>query len=345
MLEVVKLEQKNRWDEIVRSFRDYDVYYLNCYLKSLFINGDGIPLLFYYEGDGLRGINVVLKRDVSFDARFEGKIEPGKYFDFTTPYGYGGWIMEGEGDRKKLFAEYGKWCLENSIICEFVRFHPLIGNQRYCIDDYNVIPLGQVIALDLRDKNVMWANMSSRNRNKIKKAMNFGVSVSMGQKEKLDEFIEIYEDTMDRDNAEEYYYFKREYYDCLFDELGDDEIYIFNSELDGKMLSNCIIFKVNGRLSYHLAGSTRTSGNIYETNLLIYQVGLWGNENNCVSLILGGGVGSAEDNLYRFKKGFDDKHSYQFYIGKKMYNQQTYDYLVSLRDDIANMNYFPAYRG
>lgn len=344
MLEVIKLEDKNRWDDIVRSFRDYDVYYLNGYLKSLFINGDGIPLLFYYEDNGLRGINAVLKRDVSHDLRFKGKIEENRYFDFTSPYGYGGWIMEGEGSKDELFNEYDRWCLDNNIICEFVRFHPLIENQGYCADNYNVIPLGQVIALDLRDKDTMWANMSSRNRNKIKKAVNFGVKVEHGGKEKLDSFIKIYEETMTRDNAEDYYFFKREYYDCLFDEL-KDEICIFNSELDGKELSNCIIFKVNGRLSYHLAGSTRTSGNIYETNMLIYQVGLWGNENNCVSLILGGGVGSAEDNLYRFKKGFDDKHSYQFYIGKKIYNQETYNYFVSLREDIANMNYFPAYRG
>lgn len=344
MLDVIYLDDKKKWDEIVRSFKDYDVYYLNGYLRSLFINGDGLPLLFYYHDDNLRGINVVLKRDISKDKRFVNKIEENTYFDFTSPYGYGGWIVEGNGSYSNLFSEYEKWCLENNIICEFVRFHPLIENQRYCLDSYNVIPLGKVISLDLTDEETMWANMSSRNRNKIKKAKNFGVTVSMGEKEKLDEFIEIYEDTMKRDNAKDYYFFNREYYDCLFDEL-KDEIYIFNSELDGKMLSNCIIFKVNNRLSYHLAGSTRTSGNIYETNLLIYEVGLWGNKNNCKSLILGGGVGSAEDNLYRFKKGFDDKHSYQFYIGKKMYNQEKYDYLLSLRENVANMNYFPAYRG
>ena len=342
MLEVITLEDSKKWDETVRSFRDYDVYYLSGYLKSLLINGDGYPLLFYYCDNGVRGINVVLKRDVADDTRFAG-LEKDKYFDFTSPYGYGGWIVEGE-NYDSLFKEYEKWCLEHNIICEFVRFHPLIENQRYCLNSYNVIPLGQVISLDLRDYDTMWANMSSRNRNKIKKAVNFGVRVSVGGREKLDSFIKIYEETMARDNAEDYYFFKREYYDCLFNEL-DGEICIFNSELDGKELSNCIIFKVNDRLSYHLAGSTRTSGNIYETNLLIYEVAKWGCENGCKSLILGGGVGSAEDNLYRFKKGFDDKHSYQFYIGKKMYNQEVYDYLVSRRSDIHNMNYFPAYRG
>ena len=342
MLEVITLEDSKKWDDTVRSFKDYDVYYLSGYLKSLLINGDGYPLLFYYRDKDVRGINVVLKRDVADDIRFAG-LEKGKYFDFTSPYGYGGWIVEGE-DYAPLFLKYEKWCLDNNIICEFVRFHPLIENQKYCLDSYNVIPLGQVISLDLSDYDTMWANMSSRNRNKIKKAMNFGVKVSIGGKEKLDSFIKIYEETMTRDNAEDYYFFKRDYYDCLFDEL-KDEICIFNSELDGKELSDCIIFKVNDRLSYHLAGSTRTSGNIYETNLLIYEVAKWGCEHGCRSLILGGGVGYAEDNLYRFKKGFDDKHSYQFYIGKKMYNQEVYDYLISRRSDIHNMNYFPAYRG
>ena len=342
MLEVITLEDSKKWDDTVRSFKDQDVYYLSGYLKSLLINGDGYPLLFYYRDKDVRGINVVLKRDVADDIRFAG-LEKGKYFDFTSPYGYGGWIVEGE-DYAPLFLKYEKWCLDNNIICEFVRFHPLIENQKYCLDSYNVIPLGQVISLDLSDYDTMWANMSSRNRNKIKKAMNFGVKVSIGGKEKLDSFIKIYEETMTRDNAEDYYFFKRDYYDCLFDEL-KDEICIFNSELDGKELSDCIIFKVNDRLSYHLAGSTRTSGNIYETNLLIYEVAKWGCEHGCRSLILVGGVGSAEDNLYRFKKGFDDKHSYQFYIGKKMYNQEVYDYLISRRSDIHNMNYFPAYRG
>lgn len=343
MLEVYDLSKKDKWDDIVKSFKDYDIYYLNGYLKSLEINGDGEPLLFYSCNETTRGINVVLKRDVAKDKRFQGLIEENKYFDFTTPYGYGGWIFEGE-DTKELFAEYEKWCLDNGIICEFVRFHPLISNQIYSQNNYEVIPLGKIIALSLDNPDLIWSNMSSRNRNKIKKAMNFGVEVSMGKEEKLNEFIKIYEETMDRDNAEEYYYFKKEYYDCLFNDLKDETV-IFNSELDRKMLSNCIIFKTNNRLSYHLAGSTRTSGNIYETNLLIYKVALWGYENGCKTLILGGGVGSAEDNLYRFKKGFDDKEDYQFYIGKKMYNKESYDLLVSKRENIENERFFPMYRG
>lgn len=340
-LKVIDLNS-NSWDEIVKSFRDYDIYYLSGYLKSLKINGDGEPLLFFYEDENCRGINVVLKRDVSLDFRFNN-IEENRYFDFTSPYGYGGWIVEGN-EYNNLFLEYENWCTDNNIICEFVRFHPLINNQKYSENSFNVIALGQVISIDCSNEETMWMNMSSRNRNKIKKAIKTGVTVDIGDVDKLDTFISIYEETMTRDNAEDYYFFNRKYYDCLFDELKDN-CKIFSAYLDKKMLSSCIVFNVNNRLSYHLAGSTRISGNIYETNLLIYEVAKWGCQNGYKSFLLGGGVGSKEDCLYQFKKGFDDKHSYQFYIGKKVYRQDLYEELINMRTDIANHNYFPEYRG
>jgi len=331
-----------KWDEIVKTFKDYDVYYLSGYLKTLEINGDGEPLLFYYEDDKTRAINVVLKRDVANEKRISN-IEANEYYDFVTPYGYGGWIVEGK-DTTKLFSEYQNWCLVNNIISEFVRFHPLIENQKYSQYDYDVIPLGQVISMDCRDADILWSNMSSRNRNKIKKAINVGITVDVGTLDKLDTFVKIYEDTMTRDNAEDYYFFKKEYYDYLFKGLKDNTV-IFSANKDGRVLSSCIIFFANNRVSYHLSGSTRDSGNLYETNLLLYEVAKWGNERGYDSFLLGGGVGSQEDPLYQFKRGFDDKHSYQFYIGKKIYNQEIYDKLVSLRKDIKNENFFPKYRG
>lgn len=341
-LEIITLKEADRWDKIVKSFNDHDVYYLSGYLKSLEINGDGEPLLFYCQTNDGRGINVVLKRDVSTDKKFTN-LEKNKYFDFTTPYGYGGWILEGIQD-SDFFKEYEGWCKDNNIICEFVRFHPLIENQKYSENSYDVIPLGQVISMDCNSYDIMWSNMSSRNRNKIKKAINNNIKVEIGFVEKLDTFIRIYEETMDRDNAEDYYYFKKDYYDCLFSDLKNN-VLVFSATLDNETLSSCIIFKANGRLSYHLSGSTRGTANLYETNLLLYSVAKWGAENGYKSFLLGGGVGSKEDNLYNFKKGFDDKHSYQFYIGKKIYNDGLYNELVNKRNNIENPGFFPKYRG
>ena len=83
-LKVYTLGDYEKWDEVVKSFNDYDTYWLSGYVKAFAIHGDGDPLLFYYEDGSTRGINVVMKRDVAKDIRFEGKIplkkdKDGKY--------------------------------------------------------------------------------------------------------------------------------------------------------------------------------------------------------------------------------------------------------------------------
>ena len=83
MLTIYTLDQSAKWDSIVSSFSDHDVYYLSTYVTAFKIHGDGEPLLFYYEGKNTRAINVVMKRDISLDKHFEGKLEKGKYT--TTP--------------------------------------------------------------------------------------------------------------------------------------------------------------------------------------------------------------------------------------------------------------------
>ena len=72
MLKVLAIKQSKKWDKIVKTFKDYDVYYLSGYVKAFQIHGDGEPLLFYYEDGNCRGINVVMKRDISFDIHFKG---------------------------------------------------------------------------------------------------------------------------------------------------------------------------------------------------------------------------------------------------------------------------------
>ncbi len=76
-LTVYTLDQTEKWDTVVRSFKKYDVYWLSGYVKAFQIHGDGEPLLFYFDDGNTRGINVVMKRDVEKDERFKSKI-PGR---------------------------------------------------------------------------------------------------------------------------------------------------------------------------------------------------------------------------------------------------------------------------
>jgi hypothetical protein len=72
---------------------------------------------------------------------------------------------------------------------------------------------------------------------------------------------------------------------------------------------------------------------------------LWGNSNGYKSLHLGGGVGSKEDSLYKFKSAFNRNETNRFCIGKKIFNEDDYLKLVSLRGADSNGSFFPQYRG
>lgn len=338
------VEQAVEWDKVVRSFAQYDVYYLSGYTKAFQIHGDGEPMMFYYEDEAVRGINVVMKRDISDDERFSEKLDKGKYFDLITPYGYGGWLIEGDGSREALFSAYEKWCQDNNVVSEFVRFHPVIENDRYSEGFYNVIKLGKTIAMDLTSQDVIWANLTSKNRNMIRKAIKSGVTISHGQfPEIYKTFREIYNQTMDSDNASEYYYFADEFYQSIVDDL-HDEARMFWAELDGKVIAASIMIGANGFMNYHLSGSLREYQHLAPSNLLLHEAALWGCSNGYKTLHLGGGVGSREDSLYKFKSAFNRNETYQFSIGKKIFLDREYKMLSLMRKANTESGFFPAYR-
>ena len=86
MIKLVDLAHSNEWDDIVKTFEEYDVYYLSGYVKAFQIHGDGDPQLLYYEVDGLKAIYVYMKRETAIEG----------YYDSVTPYGYGGVLFEGD---------------------------------------------------------------------------------------------------------------------------------------------------------------------------------------------------------------------------------------------------------
>ena len=163
-----------------------------------------------------------------------------------------------------------------------------------------------------------------------------------------DKFIEIYNATMDKDHAEEYYYFKRPFYESIHNDLRDN-YEMFYAMYEGKPIAMSIMIYANGRLNYHLSGSDIEYRNLAPSNLLLYKAALWGCEKDMKIFHLGGGVGSGEDNLYRFKAAFNKVSDYQFSIGKQIFDQGKYDELVKIRRELdpnfdETSHYFPLYR-
>ena len=65
--------------------------------------------------------------------------------------------------------------------------------------------------------------------------------------------------------------------------------------------------------------------------------------NGFRTLYMGGGVGSGEDSLFKFKRSFYRGELNHFYIGKKIFDQSKYDELLTMREPVQS-GFFPAYR-
>ena len=342
MMQIFNMNQAKEWNNLVQSFTNYDVYYLSGYVKAFQIHGDGEPQLFYYDEKGLRGIYVYMKRKTAIEG----------VFDSITPYGYGGFLLEGdtsEENVKALWAAYVDRMKEENIVDNFVRYHPVLANavpMKTCSD---VIDLGKTVAMDLTSEEVIWKNIHSKNRNMIRKAEKNGIVIKHGQGlELFDDFIKIYNATMDKDNAEAYYYFKPEFYKSIHEDLKDN-YEMFWAEYEGKIIAMSIMIFANGRLNYHLSGSDFQYRNLAPSNLLLYKAAMWGMEKGMNTFHLGGGVGSGEDNLYKFKIAFNRFSDCQFSIAKHVFDNEKYDELVAERasrdaEFDKESKFFPLYR-
>lgn len=342
MIRIVGLQSALEWDSIVRSFSRHDVYYLNGYVKAFQINGDGDPFLLYYEGAGSRAIYVYIRRKTALEGRY----------DSITPYGYGGVLFDSEvlyDELKVFWEEYKEIMLSQGIVDNFVRYHPILCNARPMRQVSDVVDLGKTVAMDLASHELIWENITSKNRNMIRKAEKNGVVIDHGKDYSLfTDFRQIYNSTMAKDHAEGYYFFGKEFYDSIYKDL-DDNYELFFAKYDGKIIAMSIMLFCNHQMHYHLSGSLSEYRSLAPSNLLLYKAALWGCEQGFKTFHLGGGVGSSEDSLYKFKAAFNRHSGCQFSIGKEVFDQECYDELVCLRkvsdpDFDAESHFFPLYR-
>lgn len=350
-MKIITLKNEDKWDEIVKSFSKHDVYHLSGYTKAFQSHGDGEPILFFYEDNYYKAMNVVMKRDVAKDQSLAGKLRPDVLFDLATPYGYGGFILEGfatEEDLKILDMKYIKLCRAEGMVSEFVRFHPVEDNATKISPLYDVSKLGKTVTMKLESKGHIWNDLTSKNRNAVRKAKKAGVEICTGRDPELFEmFMDMYNRTMDTFGAKDYYYFKKDFYDSILTDLEQNSL-VFYAVYGGKIISMSIVLFSNNQMHYHLSASDRDYHGLSANNLLLYRAACWGCEKGYRTFHLGGGLNSREDSLYKFKKAFNRNTNTHFSVGRKIFNKEKYRELVDLREESESFNletdFFPKYR-
>lgn len=331
-MKVYAVDQAAGWNQYVKSFRNWDVYYLCEYAISLMLHGDGIPLLICYEDSASRMCYVVMKRDISEDIRFQKNIEKNRYFDLETPYGYGGPLVDGTfpvNSQQAFLDELLEYCKRENIVSQFVRFHPLLNNHKefYMITENRY--LHDTIFMDTSSDDLIFRNMDSKNRNMVRKANNAGIQVVKRPMDDYQAFFEMYCETMRQHDADDYYCFSQRYFEFIRDALKDNAA-VFYAILDNKPVCGAIFLFNENAMHYHLAGMHREYRHLAAGNLLLYEASIWAGKNGIARMHLGGGF-NENDSLFGFKKQFNKNGRLPFYVGRTIFIRQTYDRLLQIR--------------
>ncbi len=305
------------WNEYLTAFspEKKDIYYREEYVR-LYETAEDIAACFVCKD----GENILL---MPFLRR-----KVGQFFDFETPYGYGGPITNTDDDGwvyQALEAMHSCFCRQN-YLCGFVRFHPLLGNEKLFGRRFEVCCDRQTVSIPLRGTtDQIWTEqISSKNRNMIRKAEKNGLEFRVkNDYDFVRGFVELYNETMERVQAEPFYFFPESYYKAFI--VGLQGAVFVGAVMKGEDLICAALFMYSACYGhYHLSGGTRVSLSSGANNLMLWKAALEMKKLGVREFHLGGGTSSASgDSLYKFKKSFS-RNEKSFYIGKMIFNATAY---------------------
>lgn len=338
--------EREKWNQIVHSFSNYDVFYLNEYATA-FMKEDpqnGIPLLLLYENGNDRAMNVVFRRDVAKDKRFQGKIDENSYFDLITPYGYGGFWgnIEKWYDLNKAYQAY---CQENGYICEFVRFELSSTYRKHYAGDVETRTHNVVRNLEIPLDDI-WMEFKQKVRKNVKRATKNGLQIIIeNTDDHLKDFLDIYYSTMDRCDAQNSFFFSKEFFEEIT--LMNENIMYFYAVYDDKIVSAELVIYGSENCYSYLGGTNSEYFSVRPNDFLKYEIIKWAKEKGLKNFVLGGGYG-ADDGIFQYKTCLAPKGIVDFYIGKRIFDEKKYWELLNIRikesSNIEALQYFPQYR-
>lgn len=326
MITVMNIEDI-AWNKIVK---ESIVNFTPNYCRAFKEHGDGEPVLFYLEKN----------KSIAYQVMFKRKIDTslGTYYDLISPYGYGGWIMSGEYD-SSMYDEYIEYCKNNHIICEFERFDLFRSDISKYYGTIRKVSHNVVKRVDMNDEEI-FNDMERRARKNVRKALKNGLSVMIDEDLKyLDEFKQIYYTTMDRNHAEESYYFN----DNFFKILTKENSKLFHVFFEDKIISTELVLYDSLCCYSYLGGTLNEYFNLRPNEIMKYEIMRWGHSRGLKYFVLGGGYGS-DDGIFVYKKGLAPNGIYNFFVGTKIFDENIYEELCKERGANKETSFFPAYR-
>jgi hypothetical protein len=207
-------------------------------------------------------------------------------------------------------AAFVEACAERNIISVFVRLHPLFASAAALASAGTVVQHGETVRVDLTlPEAVLVRQQRSGHESDIRRLRSQGFTVVVDEWSLYARFNVIYRETMHRVGADPYYLFSNDYFQDLRCALGP-HLHLFSVLApDGPLAAAGLFMESEGIVEYHLSGTAENYGHLAPTKLMLDVAIKWAKAAGNRVLHLGGGVGSRNDALFRFKTGFSDLRS------------------------------------
>jgi hypothetical protein len=353
--ELVSTAEFQRWNELVRRAFPSDIYHECVFHRLAEANGKKTARLFHFQyGEFSISLPLILRQ---IDECLLSKTYiVQRVCDATSVYGYVGPVASHAEVPVEVIREFQTALTttlrDAGVVSVFSRLHPLIPQQRLLHGLGECVSCGTNVSIDLTTPpDTQWADYRANHRDDIDRLRKLGIRVVHDQNLRfLEDFIEIYYETMRRVNAAEKYFFPRDYFLNLLNDR-DSSTHLFVCLREDYPISGGLFTVSSGILQCHLVAALDAYHKQSPVKLLLDEVRLWANRRGFHTMHLGGGVGATDDSLLHFKRGFG-RREHKFSVWRWIVDAGLYAELCRAKDCCdaehgwtpVEMDYFPHYR-
>lgn len=327
---------RDDWVAVLEQMGDYDYCHSFDFHHISSKNGEGEPIMF--------AVKNAAGQYVFCWPALRRSIPNTQWCDFTSVYGYGGPLFVGSSSARSCLSQVLNSMRDLGAVSVFSRMHPLFVEQLPDDPAVRGEALGDVVVINTREQQDPVTSYRSDHRRGIRRAWKAGVTTEVDvEGARLDEFLSVYSEAMSALEADAYYHFDREYFYQLRD-AADFQVVLTFATYQGEQIGAGLSLITNKIMQAYLGGSLPAYRRMAAMKVITAREHQFALDNGLSSLVLGGGIGLADDQLLQFKRGFS--HDLKlFYVYKNILNESVYKELcndVEVASDLKG--YFPAYR-
>ena len=337
------------WTAALRTMR-HDIYHLPEYVRfAARRQVQGQPTAFYAEEAGGRILVPLIVRAVP--ERLGSALS-----DATSSRLFPGVLIAAErGTDAERFAgraldAFIHGLRARGIVTAFIRLHPLLMPPLSVLRARGiVVDHGETVSLDLTlPEEELWQQMRQNHRRDVIRARRLGYCARIDERwERLDDFVDIYRQSMERLGAGDAWRLDRDVFRDLREALAN-RVHLGVVELGHRLVAGALLTETDGMVEYHLAGTADADVHASPSKLLIDFARRWARARGNRLFHLAGSQ-RRSDGLNHFKLGFSAR-VHPMLSWRLVVDEAAYRDLVERWEERVHATpqpvdgFFPAYR-